>query len=299
MSNTALYDDSMKVQKQDGSYETFAPLKLNRSLTRSGASKEVRDKIIAQVESQLYDGITTSEIYKLAFRILRNESDTPDTVSVTFRYSLRRSISDFGPSGFPFEKFVGELFRLQGYKIDIGKKIKGACVTHEMDVIGRKDNEIFTAELKFHNRQNIKTDVKVALYIRSRFNDLISGGFYEGKKQRLAIITNTKFSSDAIRYGQCSGLELIGWNFPKKGHGNLHDLIQQSGIHPLTCLSTLSKKQKDYFLEQGLVLCRELAANNYQVLHETKNIVPRSKVPKIIEEIERIRACTGNTCAKE
>ncbi len=284
----------MYVHKLDGTREQFDTRKLETSLKRSGASKAVRDAIIAEVEKSSFDGISTSVIYKHAFALLKK---TDLHREVSFRYSLRRAISQFGPSGFPFEKFVGELYKLSGYKVQVGKKIKGRCVVHEMDIIGDKANERFTAELKFHNKLSIKTDLKVALYVRARFDDLIAGGYYGYKTPRLAIITNTKFSANAIAYGECAGLELIGWNHPRR-EGNLHDLIIQSGIHPLTCLSTLSQKQKQYFLEQGLVLCSELSRDSARVLREVTAIVPRSKISKILEEIDTICECIGPHCVK-
>lgn len=282
----------MNVKKLDGTIEPFDPNKLDTSLARSGAHKEVRDKVIKQIEEQLVDGMSTSVIYRKAFRLLDKLEEKPD---VRFRYSLRRAISDFGPSGFPFEKFVGEVFRLKGYQVQIGKKIKGKCVPHEMDLIADRGDERFTAELKFHNKLSLKTDLKVTLYIRARFDDLIAGGYYEDKKPRLGIITNTKFSSNAIRYSECAGLELIGWNHPRD-NGNLHDLVMKSGIHPLTALSTLSKKQKRYFLEQGLVLCQELSADDAKILKQAKAVLPKHKIQKVLDEIETFNKCIGPDC---
>lgn len=284
----------MQVTKLDGTTEEFDPKKLDASLLRSGASRKARNEIITHIQGELHEGITTSHIYRHAFTLLEQYDQSP---AVSFRYSLRRALSEFGPSGFPFEKFVGEVFRLQGYKVQVGKKIRGRCVMHEMDVIGDREGERFTAELKFHNKLSIKTDLKVTLYVRARFDDLIAGGYYGEKKPRLAIITNTKFSSNAIRYGECAGLELIGWNHPRR-EGNLHDLIMQSGIHPVTCLSSLTKKQKRYFVEQGIVLCRELSHNSGQVLKEARSVIPKTKIAKVLEEIDTICECVGPQCVK-
>ena len=282
----------MNITKLDGTIEPFDPNKLDTSLARSGASESVRKQVITQIESELVENMSTSVIYRKAFRMLAKLEEQPD---VRFRYSLRRAISDFGPSGFPFEKFVGEVYRLKGYKVQVGQKLRGKCVSHEMDIIADRDNERLTAELKFHNKLSLKSDLKVILYVRARFDDLIAGGSYEDKTPRLAIITNTKFSSNAMRYGECAGLELIGWNHPRN-EGNLHDLIMQSGIHPLTALSSLSKKQKRYFLEQGLVLCQELSADNAQALYQANAVLPKHKVQKVLDEIKQICECVGPTC---
>ena len=282
----------MLITKQDGTQEEFDPKKLDESLLRSGTSKQTREEIIKRISKELTEGMSTTVIYRKAYNMLKKYEQRPE---VTFGYSLRRAIADFGPSGFPFEKFMGEIFRLEGYKIRVGEHLQGKCASHELDVIGEKDGEMFTAELKFHNKQSLRTDLQTMLYMRARFDDLIAGGYYDDKTPRCAVITNTKFTSSAIRYGECAGLELLGWNFPKR-EGNLHDLITESGIHPLTCLSTLSKKQKRYFLEQGLVLCRELIANDMHVMREAGGIIQESKLPKIKEEIEQILKCVGAEC---
>lgn len=282
----------MLITKQDGTQEEFDPKKLDESLLRSGTSKKTREEIIKKITGDLEEGMSTTVIYRKAYKMLEKYEKRPE---VTFRYSLRRAISDFGPTGFPFEKFMGEIYRLQGYKVQVGKRIKGKCATHELDLIGKKSDEIFTAELKFHNKQSLRTDLQTVLYMRARFDDLINAGFYQGKTKRCTIITNTKFTSSAIRYGECAGIELLGWNFPRR-EGNLHDLIMKSGIHPLTCLSSLSNKQKRHFLDQGMVLVRELIENDMQALKEARGIVPENKHTKIKSEIDEIMECVGPWC---
>ena len=278
----------MNVIKLDGTVEAYDQSKLIQSLKNSGADARSVQRVIELVSKELFDGIETSRIYKRAFQILE---ELPIGKEVSFRYSLRRAVSEFGPSGFPFEKFVGEVFRLRGYSVKVGVNMKGRCVTHEMDVVGEKPDELMTAELKFHNNLKIKTDLKVALYVRARFDDLIAAGLYGNKKQRLMIITNTKFSSNAIKYANCADMELVGWNYPHRGKGNLHDMIQKSGIHPLTCLGSLTKKQKQYFLDEGMVLCSELVEDDARALHEASHVLPKSKVKKVMEEIRQICEC--------
>ena len=48
-------------------------------------------------------------------------------------------------------------------------------------------------------------------------------------------------------------MTLIGWNYPEKG--NLQDMIEQHGLHPVTCLTTLSEGEKKSLLAGGVVLC--------------------------------------------
>ena len=70
------------------------------------------------------------------------------------------------------------------------------------------------------------------------------------------LITNTKFTEKAIRYAECNGVKLIGWNYPEAG--NLHDLVEETGVHPITCLTSISEGEKRTLMEQGIVLCESI-----------------------------------------
>jgi len=174
-------------------------------------------------------------------------------------YSLRRAVMELGPSGFLFEKFVGEILKAQGYEVKVGVIMQGACVEHEVDIFAKKNHRHIIVECKFHNEDGIRSDVKVALYVRARFEDLKKKcdttvnheDIHEGW-----LVTNTKLTSQAIAYGNCVGMKIIGWNYPQGG--NLQDLIVASGVHPLTCLTTLNKKRKAVLFENGIILCRDV-----------------------------------------
>src|SRR6185436_13429232 len=97
----------------------------------------------------------------------------------------------------------------------------GKCVPHEVDLYAshREQNTFLAAELKYHNDPGYKTDLKVALYVKSRFEDIFT---CDPKKQvcpidRGLLVTNTKFTSEAITYAECSGMELLGWGYPTDG----------------------------------------------------------------------------------
>ncbi len=173
---------------------------------------------------------------------------------------MKRAVSELGPAGFPFEKFVAEIFKARGYEAVTDQIVQGHCVEHEMDVVAWKGSDLVMVEAKFHNEQGIKSDIKVALYVKARFDDLAGNSYtYGGKKRKLTkcfLVTNTKFTDHAIRYAECQNLSLIGWNYPKKG--NLEDYIEESGLHPLTALPSLSQVEKKKLLDQGLVLCKQL-----------------------------------------
>lgn len=247
------------VIKSTGEREQFSLSKLRRSLMRSGADQETIERIIDHILPELHDGMKTSQIYKHAYSILKKNK-----YPAAIRYSLRKAVMELGPSGFPFEKYVAEVMRGKGYSAQTGVTLPGFCVSHEVDVLMEKDNRHIFAECKFHNQQGIKTDVKVALYVHARFLDLQKAHDVKEKIGEVAgpkihegwLVTNTKLTLDAIQYANCAGLNLIGWDYPEKG--NLQDLILETGVHPLTFLSTLSQSDKNHLLEQGIVMCREL-----------------------------------------
>ena len=167
---------------------------------------------------------------------------------------------DLGPSGFPFEKFIGEVLKQQEFNVEVGVIVKGRCVNHEVDVIAGKGNEIHLVECKYHNHQATVNTVKIPLYIQARFDDIKAAWEalpeYKGKLSQGWVVSNTRFTADAIQYANCMGLKLIGWNYPKKG--NLQDLIESEGLYPLTCLTTLTKHEKQQLLDRKIVLCHEL-----------------------------------------
>lgn len=247
--------ESVWVIKSTGEREKFSLNKLRRSLARSGADEETTKNIVDHLIPEIHDGMKTSQIYKHAYSLLKKNK-----FPAAIRYSLRKAVMELGPSGFPFEKYVAEVLRGKGFTAQTGVVLPGYCVEHEVDILmGKGDRHIF-AECKFHNQQGIKTDVKVALYVYARFLDLQKAhSEKEVKAPRVHegwLITNTKLTSDAIRYANCTGLTVVGWDYPEKG--NLQDLILETGVHPLTFLSSLSQHDKKSLLEQGIVMCREL-----------------------------------------
>jgi hypothetical protein len=244
------------VTKASGKSEPFSILKLRKSLERVKANKPEIDNIIAKLLPQLYNGINTKKIYSEAFRLLRQCS--PYNAA---RYQIKKGIMELGPSGFPFEKFISKLFEIQGYSVQTGQFVKGKCVTHEIDVIAKKETEILLAECKYRNTQGITVDVKTPLYIHARFDDVLANGSFKKKEESVKgwVITNAKFTTDAITYGKCVGLNLLSWDYPNKS--SLKELIDLYGLYPLTCLTSLSKQEKQWLLTKDYVLAKDVYQN--------------------------------------
>ncbi|HEY9585910.1 MAG TPA: restriction endonuclease [Candidatus Paceibacterota bacterium] len=242
------------IVKASGERELWDSQKLERSLRAAKASGDLAKEVVKHVEKDLRDGLRTSDIYAHAFSLLK-QYDRPSAA----QYSLRRAINELGPSGFPFERFVSEILRAEGYRTHVGTIIPGFCVSHEVDVIAEKQDERILVEAKFHNSSGIKSDVKVALYVAARFADIEKRFTREESHERFThawLITNTSFTSQAIQYGTCAGLALTGWNYPKGR--TLQDLVQETRTHPVTCLTTLSPAHKTQLLNEGVVLCQDV-----------------------------------------
>ncbi len=246
-----------EVIKADGTREQFNPEKLKASLARSEASSDSVEKVLKHTTDELTEGMTTAQIYKHAFFLL-HKLEKP----AAKRYSLRRAVMELGPTGFPFEKYVAEIFKSQGYSTLTDEIVSGGCVEHEVDVVAWNEEKLIMAEAKFHNELGTKSDLKVVLYVKARFDDLRERTFLYGKRRLVDeawLITNTKFTTMAIEYGRCKGLTMVGWNYPEKG--NLQDMIEDGDLHPITCLTSLSKAEMTSLVSVGVVLCRQIKEN--------------------------------------
>ena len=265
-------EKEISIKKADGTTEPFDVSKLERSLERAGTSKVVTQEIVEKISAELTDGMTTKEIYKNAFALLKDKEKSP----IAAKYSLKKAVFDLGPSGFPFEDFIAEIYRAMGYKASTGVILKGKCAEHEVDLLAVQKNKRHGAEIKFHNHQGIKTDLKVTLYVYARFDDLKAGD----KVDEGVLITNTRFTRNAISYGECVGLKMIAWDYPKKD--NLYSLIGETGLHPVTCLTTISGQEKKRLIENKIILCRDIKEDTS--LLETYGI-SSDDIPDILNEI--------------
>jgi hypothetical protein len=272
----------MKVTKFSGEVVVFDEEKLKKSLLKSGASQEAVSQVIAAIEGELYEGIPTKKIYKLAFKQLKKVSNVHAA-----KYNLRAAIQALGPAGFYFEKFIARLFEIDGYQTITNQSLQGKCVSHEVDVILERDNVISMVECKFHGSQDAKTDVKVPMYILSRFNDLNSQQItFFNKKTNLSkcwIVTNNRFTEDAIQFANCSNLGLLSWNYPSED--SLKNKIDKHHIYPVTALTTLTIAEKDKLLAQQILTARDLIESS-DVLHKIQ--LSTNRIKNVLREANQL-----------
>lgn len=270
--------ESILITKADGEQEPFDPLKLDISLARAGAGESVRARIIAHIKRELKPKMTTQEIYRHAFEFLRREETTP----VAARYSIKRAVFALGPSGFPFEQFLAEILRAHGWTTQTGVALTGRCAPHEVDVLAEKNGRRVGIEAKFHNEPGGKTDIKDALYVYARYEDLKHAPDASSKVSEGWLVTNTQFTRNAIRYAQCSNLTLLGWDYPHER--GLLKMIEEAKVHPLTCLTTLSEGEKHRLLDNKIVLCKHIQTGH---LLEEYGVKP-ARIPSVMEEAHRL-----------
>ena len=289
------------VKKSDGTDEEFDIMKLKESLVRSGAQPTIIDKINRTITEDLKCKSArlgnkavcdVTSIYKQAFSMLKKMS-----VSAAARYSLRRSIMEIGPTGFPFEEFVAELFKAQGFNTLTDQMVLGKCVPHEVDVVAWNKRKLLMAEVKYHNELAGKTDLKVALYVKARFDDL-SQNKYQYTEDTPArkldegwLVTNTKFTETAITYAECSNLKLLSWNYPQ--NENILDLIERYKLHPVTCLTSLTSADKKALIGRKIMLCKDLYERKDDMkqlgISPAKIFKAYSEIGTIFEELEGVK----------
>lgn len=268
------------ILKADGTREPFNPFRLVASLERAGAGEHTAERIANQMIETLVPGVTSREIYSRAFALLRREARP-----IAARYALRRALLELGPSGHPFEDFISHLFEAEGWTVETRKIIKGKCVSHEVDFYASHPGQDahLAAELKYHNDPGYKTDLKVALYVKSRFDDIFACD--EAKRDcpidRGLLVTNTKFTTEAIAYAECAGVELLGWGYPDEE--NLFIRMSRAKIYPITALTSLSRAEKNILIDDTVIAVDQVAQNRQtlDVLHLTPE-----RVGELLAEIE-------------
>ena len=270
--------------KSSGEKVKFSLDKLRASLKRTGADNDTINAIIDNVRDELYQGISTKEIYNRAFALLKKKQSF-----LASKYKLKKAIYELGPTGFPFERFISAVLNHSGYQTEVGRILQGKCVKHETDVVAHKNGETTLIECKFHSEQGLSCNVKVPLYIHSRYNDIKANwnGINTTTLTKGWVVTNTRFTDDAIQFGKCSGLYLLSWDYPK--NESLKERIDAMGLYPITVSTLLSSREKQFLLSRDVVLCRELLNDKFYLDHLG---ISETRKQKILTEISQV--CTLN-----
>ncbi len=169
------------------------------------------------------------------------------------------------------------MLKAKGYKAKVSVMVKGEFVKHEVDVIARRDDKSVFCECKFHNRKFYKNDIKIPLYVYARFLDIQKAN--PNEKFDYALISNTQFSEDAIKYSKGVGLVLYSLNYPKKN--TFCDIIRKYKVYPITVLKSLRVKDRRRLLDEGIVVIKQLKSKHLDLLEIEEN----QKI-KIMQEVK-------------
>lgn len=246
---------SKKVIKASGREEMFNLRKLSVSLVRAGAPEDVADEIARSVEGRITPSFHTKHIYRLAKKMLRQYNHVSG-----MKYSMKKALFSLGPSGYPFEKYFAKVLSAYGYEVELNRILKGYCVQHEVDILASKGKEQHVIECKYHTESGKATDVKVALYVHSRVEDIKkAAGLNQGAVNITNgwLVTNTRCTSDAIRFADCAGLRVVSWRHPEEG--GLEKMIEEKRLYPVNILSSVKKQHLDILFSNDIVLAQDIA----------------------------------------
>lgn len=271
----------IQIIKSNGDIELFDENKLIYSLQKARASHEEIVYVLEKIKSNLRPNMSTEDLYALAFKTLNSiQKHNPNAV----RYGLKRSVMNLGPTGFPFETFVARIFKEMGYSTITGTMVQGKCIEHEIDIIAYNKDEVICIEAKFHNEAHLKSDTKVALYVKARFDDLLEQTVTINQKdipiKKGMLVTNTTFTDTAHNYVDCVGtFELLSWTRPKEK--NLMDYIEEYNVYPVTVVPGLHRKELEYLISQNILTCNELKNN----LHLLDNLGIRKNKKEVLKSL--------------
>lgn len=265
---------NLYVLNSGGDKESFSPQKVYRSARRVGASRKLAQQIVEAIETEAYPGMKTSEIFQRVENFLHREAP-----AAAVRFNLKEGMRRLGPSGFPFEKFVGEVFKRLGFAVELNLYLPGFCLgDYEIDFLAQKDNLVYVGECKYRNVAGEKVHTDDVLANHARFLDLLKGPYFKsrsfkGCQIRPMMVTNEKFTARAIAYCFCQGIELLGWKHPK-GRG-LESLIEEKNLYPLTILSSLKGYLKDVLVSRNIMLVEDLLKTDPETFSRRLKLSPK------------------------
>jgi len=241
---------NVEVLKNSGEVQAFSEEKLKETLKHTCLSHESCSQVIDEVSKDLSASISSNEIFQKTAKLVQKKSRL-----AAVQYSLKRSLFDLGPEGHHFEIYVSKYFQELGFETIECVTLQGKYVTHEVDVIAVKGKEKLYVECKFHNHLGVKNDIKVALYVKARWDDLKEGP--DGKSiSGYCLASNTSFTSDALKYGKGTGLKLLGVNAPPSK--SFLDQVIELKLYPVTSLTSIDKMIKREALAKKIVLAKDL-----------------------------------------
>lgn len=245
----------MEIIKASGKKEKFSEKKIQYSLRKIGMEEREIFEILQSIKREIHFGISSKKILEIILNLIKDKSPV-----LAAKYNLKSAIMNLGPSGYPFEKYFAGILEEYGYTTRVGEIVKGFCADQEVDIIAVKSNKHLMIECKYHNTAGARSDLKVTLYTYARFLDVKEvwekDKEHSEKFHQAVLVTNTKYTSSAIKFAKCRGIKMIGWHYPARQ--NLESLIEDKSLYPITILFSLEKSSRSKFLKKGIVFVRDL-----------------------------------------
>jgi Restriction endonuclease len=266
------------VTKADGSKQLFDEEKIVRTCLRMGASREDALQIVQKVEGRLYEGIATRKILQMIYSLMRKQKP-----AVKHLFDLKYGISLMEPKP-EFEAFIRILLVHSGFKVEPNTILRGLCGEHEADAIATRDGMTHFVEVKHHNSYHALTGLDESRIARAILEDVTEGyshGLSSIKIDRAMIVTNTRYSEHAMKYGRCRDILQVGWSSPE--FFGLREMVEKHKLYPLSCLRGISAKVRLRLVEAGVVVIKQLLEQDLRYL-ERKTELPRETILSIMEK---------------
>ena len=271
---------TVSVIKADGSRQLFDKAKVAQTCLRMGADSYTAYEVAERVERRVYDGMPTRVVLQLIFTYLRRYRP-----AVSHVFDLRRGISIMEPKP-EFEAFIRILLTHNGFEVTPNRVLNGRCSEHEVDGIAKKDGVTYFVEVKHHYSYHALTGLdesRIAWAVLEDVRDAFTAGLADVKIDRAMIVTNTRYSDHAIRYGACKEIMQVGWSSPQ--YIGINDMVKQGKLYPLSCLRGLRVEDRLRLVNAGFLLIKQLLDVQASTIAE-KTGLPQEAVLSILEKAQ-------------
>jgi hypothetical protein len=272
----------IQVRKGDGTNQLYDRGKVLKTCEKLGSTRETAEVIADKIETKLYDGIKTEKILQMIFVLLYKHKPT-----INLLVHLKKALSLMNPVP-DFEQFVRNLMKNHGYYVTPNQIIRGKCVEHEIDAIAEKEGITYIVEVKHHVNYHTLTGLDTVRISRAVFEDITEGfelGLNDIKVDKAMVVSNTKFSGQALQYVECRGISHIGWNTPPGR--DLPTMIEEKNLYPLTYLKGLDARTRRKLLSVGVIFVKDLLEKSLREFAEETRI-QKKVLEKIIENAQII-----------
>ena len=268
----------IKVVKFNGEKEPFSKNKVYNSAMRAGASSSLARSISAEIEKEAYQDMSTAEIFRKVKDKLKKQN-----FKSALRFSLKDAMKKLGPAGFLFEDFVRKVLSRYGMEVKNSMILQGKCSRHEIDFLAERENNVYIGECKYRNNAGDKIDVNVCLKSFAILDDIKNSGRFKDREVIFWVVTNSKFTDEAIRYSSCKKIELLGWNYPKDN--GLEGMVEGRKLYPVTILPSFKGYLAEALKRERIMLVEDILSLNMDKFVKRANI-PGKQMESLIIEAE-------------